>query len=128
MLDLFLEESANTPKVQFNNETNRLEIEGRLLPEHPGPFFEKLNDWLANVPEAGRDITISFYLYYYNTTSTKRLVMFLQEISKHISAGSNIAVEWRYDEEDEDAYDDGIDFQDASGIDIKLIAVEEEGE
>ncbi len=126
-MKITIPETSNTPYVEFLEETNRLEIEGRLLPEHPGPFFEKLYNWLDKVKAGSmNELTISFYLYYYNTTSTKRLVMFLQEIDKAVDQGLNVTVEWRYDEEDEDAHEDGLDFQKASNMEIKLIPVAED--
>jgi len=126
MIELNLEETANTPKVTYDAGEHRLEIEGRLLPEHPGPFFEKLYSWLEDAKNSEHsDFIISFYLYYYNTTSTKRLVMFFQEVDRQLALGLNIGLEWKYDEEDEDAHDDGVDFKEASKVDIKLIGIPE---
>ncbi|MBL4705903.1 MAG: SiaC family regulatory phosphoprotein [Flavobacteriales bacterium] len=127
MIAIKLEETQNTPSVEFDEGTNCLNIVGRLLPEHPGPFFSELHSWLERVQNSDiGQITISFYLYYYNTTSTKRLVMFLREIDRQLANGLDVRVEWKYDEEDEDAYDDGVDFRQASNVDIKLIEVPEE--
>ena len=128
MLNLNLEETPNTPSVRFDVDNSRLDIEGRLLPEHPGPFFEELREWLEAAEQQCPSCTISFYLYYYNTTSTKRIVMFLEEIKRKNDAGMSVQVEWRYDEEDEDAHDDAQDFIKASGLDIKLIALADEDE
>jgi hypothetical protein len=127
MIELNLEETANTPKVSYDTSDNRLDLEGRLLPEHPGPFFEKLYRWLEDAKNSDQsNFTISFYLYYYNTTSTKMLVMFFQEVDRQLALGLNITLEWKYDEEDEDAFDDGTDFKKASKVNIKLIGVPEE--
>ncbi len=46
MLDLHIDKSANTPKIDFQNEEGLLQFEGRSIPENPNDFYKPIFQWV----------------------------------------------------------------------------------
>lgn len=122
MDNLLIEETINTPKIDFNASTNLLKIWGRSIPEHPINFYKPLENWIdayiANSPEA---ITLEIYLDYLNTHSTECMFILLKKLSDyHTSSSKNVKVIWLYDEDDEDMESMGEDMSDIVKLPIEL--------
>jgi len=119
-------ETFNTPRVKFSLDENLLELEGRLLPEDPQLFFDMLAQTLGQYDHESRDpLTIRIYLYYYNTSSGKRLLHFLQSADEMNGKRNQYKVEWVFEEGDEDTFEEGEDFK--SQLDLEFNIVEVEG-
>jgi len=124
--NIHLEESAKTPLVKYFPKDQRLLIEGKLIPENPLLIFTELENWLDAYDQSDQqDLTVEFYLHYYNTSSLKRLNMFLKKINSLDNEHNKINIIWKCDDGDEDNVEDGEDFKEVMDLPFKIVIVEE---
>ena len=122
------EATTKTPGINFDSENNRLIIEGKLIPEDPKIFFNKLYDWLnLFLMSPVNSVEFDLYLYYYNTSSLKRLVIFFDQLERALrKSHKKVRINWRCDQADEDNIADGKDFQNMFSLDINIVEVPDE--
>ncbi|OFY87486.1 MAG: hypothetical protein A3F72_16350 [Bacteroidetes bacterium RIFCSPLOWO2_12_FULL_35_15] len=112
MEKLIIEGTESTPQVNFIPENGLLEIEGKLIPEDAGSFFVPIFTWLENFcPDKQQAISMRFSLFYYNTSSSKRIFDIMRRLDAKFLDGCNITIQWEYEEGDEDTQQDGEDFK-----------------
>ncbi|MBN1116075.1 MAG: DUF1987 domain-containing protein [Bacteroidales bacterium] len=124
MKNLVLNSEPDTPyypEVVFNAETGICEISGESYMEEAYKFYAPLIDWLKEfVANSSHELTINFKLIYFNTSSSRLLVDFLETLRKIKEDGRNVTVNWYYDPEDPDVKDEVEDFEIESGMEINL--------
>ncbi len=124
---LVLEGSPKTPYVNFNAETGVLVLKGRSIPENSIDFYRQLFSWFDNYrehPYFKTDVTVM--LEYFNTSSSKCILDFFKRLeSLNESGKTTVNVEWYFEEEDEDMFEAGEDYQAIINIPIKLVEIEE---
>lgn len=98
--------SDSTPLLNFDAGSNTLLLEGRLIPENAEEVFEPLNKWLDDHLKTSLSLNVLFRLYYYNTSSFKRLYGFCRHLNEYFEQGKKITVRWEYEEGDEDSRND----------------------
>jgi len=124
MTDLIIESTKSTPAVFFNVEKGILRICGKSLPENAVEFYGKvdalLDKFIAEYPKSLLEITCEFE--YVNTSSSKAVYNVLKKAVDKL--GNNVSIHWNYEEDDEDMYEQGLDFSDALGVEFnyKLFA------
>ena len=112
MLDLLIERTANTPKIDFNCNEGRLKIEGRSIPENPADFFKPLLAWIMEYyqnPKKKTDIIIK--LEYINSGSSKSLLELLRYIRDESQKGHECVINWHFEEDDESVQELGEHYQ-----------------
>jgi hypothetical protein len=109
---LFIEESKATPKVIFNPD-GELFIQGRSLPEDPVGFYVPILNWIKNC--SCEQITLTLKLEYLNSSSIKQFFALLQLINENPKIITK-TVNWYYEEDDEEWYDIGKEFETISKI------------
>ncbi len=113
MMDtITIEESSKTPYIMMDPEKGTIEIKGRSIPENSVEFYRPLITWLKEYAQEDMKPTkVKFQLEYFNTSSSKCIL----DIFKHLEAmyrkGWDINISWLYDEDDEDMYESGEDYQ-----------------
>ena len=118
-------ETFTSPRVKFSIEEGILEIEGRLIPEDPLSFFEMLDQTIERFEQSsGGKLKIRIYLYYYNTSSGKRLLHFLQKVDEMNGKNNSYEVEWVYEEGDEDTLEEGHDYKEQIKMEFNVVEVE----
>lgn len=120
--DLHIEREQYTPLIHFIREEGRLVIEGKSISEDPFTFYAPLFDWTKEFVENPFDLTIDFYLEYFNTASSKMIYDFVQDI---FEADIKPTFTWKYLEEDEDLEEYGEYLKEMVGDNLKLIAIED---
>ena len=101
---LIIEGTGTTPRVNFDADKGLLEIEGRLIPEDVGDFFAPIFAWIDNFsPEKEKLITVRFCLFYYNTSSSKRIFNMMKKLDALYLQGANLKITWEYEEGDEES-------------------------
>lgn len=112
MIDLHIEQSSNTPKIDFLAEEGILQLEGRSIPENPGDFYKPIMQWAQDYFKEPRKLTtIIIKLEYINSGSSKSLLEFFRFIKEQHVNGHRCMVKWYSEEDDEAVLDLGEHYQ-----------------
>jgi len=126
MENLKLEGSAKTPTVQFDAASGTLELKGRSIPENSVEFYKPLNDWIDTYGGSPKEITtVDIKLEYFNTSSSKCILDLFKQLEGLNGKGTEVKVNWYFEEDDEDMEEAGEDYQAIINIPFKMIEVEE---
>jgi hypothetical protein len=119
MNKFYLEETEFTPEISFDLNTKIFLLKGVSRPEDVFKFYEPAIEWLKQLDQELHthtdtkynvtSITIEFRLTYFNSSSSKMLLQMLELIAKIKQKAVEIRIDWYYDENDEQMYDDGMD-------------------
>ena len=105
--------TRRTPRISFDCGKNLLEIRGKSYPSNVsecyGPVFSWLKEYLGQLGD--KQCTVNIELVYFNSSSSKILLDFFLMLEETVNKGGNIAVNWIYDEDDEDNMEYGEEFQ-----------------
>jgi hypothetical protein len=108
---LKINETQQTPKVEFNAADNTITFMGRIMCEDASDFFEPINNWLQEYEiEAPEKTWLNLNLEYINTSSSKCLLNMLKRFEQMKSKGKGVEVNWIYEQDDEDMEEAGKDF------------------
>ena len=120
------EGTPKTPYVRFDGEKGIIEIKGRSIPENSIEFYKPLIDWLEEYDGAGKDETaVNVQLEYFNTSSSKCILDIFKKLEILFKKGQKVEVNWYYEEDDEDMFEAGEDYQSIINIPFKMIEMEE---
>jgi hypothetical protein len=112
MLDLHIDKSTNTPKIDFLSEEGLLQFEGRSIPENPNDFYKPLLLWIQEYfKEPQKLTTIVIKLEYINSGSSKSLLEFFRFIKEQYVSGHNCLIKWYSEEDDESVIELGEHYQ-----------------
>lgn len=121
MKSLLIEASKATPKVVFNP-NGELFIYGRSLPEDPAGFYTPVLKWIQEC--TCENITLNLKLEYLNTISSKQVYTLLCLINENCCVKSK-AVNWHYEEGDDESYETGKEFENLTKIKFNFLEYEE---
>lgn len=124
MKELIVNETQNTPGVNFNPFDGILAMEGKSIPEKPDEFYKPLLDWINQYFEDPRDLTlIKIKLEYINSSSTKYMLSMFRSIKQYYEKGHDCRVDWYYEEDDVPILDMGKHFKNTTKLpfDFKVI-------
>ncbi len=120
---LRIEPTNLTPFVLLD-ESGKLELSGRSIPENSlefyQPVYEWLDEYLTNPPEK---TVFEVKLDYFNTSSSKCILDILKKIDKLEAKGLDVLVKWYYSENDEDMKEAGEDYGDLLEAPFDLISL-----
>ncbi len=110
-----IEPSNVSPKVELDPDKKYFEISGKSRPENCREFFEPILDWITDFKkeifckgsEFRFEALLVFRLDYFNSSSAKFLLDILNSINELNLKGHNIAVNWYYENGDEDMLEAG---------------------
>ncbi len=127
MENLKIEGTKQSPFVDFNASTGKLELSGRSIPENSFEFYNPLLDWLIEYTKSPKEKTVlKVYLEYFNTSSSKYILEVLKKLKDvHKIGGGNVQVDWCYDEDDEEMMETGEDYEDITGLEFNYHEIEE---
>ncbi len=117
--------TPKTPNVNFEP-SGKVEIKGRSIPENSIEFYKPLVDWLESYmqnPAGKTDVNIQ--LEYFNTSSSKCILDVFKKLEAIYKSGNEVAINWYYEEDDEDMLEAGEDYQSIIKIPFKMIELEE---
>ena len=122
MENLRLEATPITPFVLFNTDNGVLELRGRSSPDNSlgfySPIFKFIDYYLEKPVER---LKINVNLEYFNTSSLKCIFQMLKKLSDISKGGTEIEVNWFYEEEDEDMLETGEDIADLLNLDFNFV-------
>lgn len=103
-----LEGSSNSPKIELNPVAGTLKIEGISKPENVLEFYAPVTEWVDIYLENPKDDTeLHFSFIYFNTSSMKFFLNFLNRFRKLKKTGKKVTVKWQYQEDDSSIQDAG---------------------
>jgi hypothetical protein len=121
-----IEGTAKTPTIKFEYDQGFLEIKGRSIPENSIEFYKPLIDWLdkySSNPQIKTNVNIQ--LEYFNTSSSKCILDVFKKLESLHNKGSEIVINWFYEEDDEDMLEAGEDYQAIINVPFKMMQIEE---
>ncbi len=120
------EGTPKTPYIRFDGEKGIIEIKGRSIPENSIEFYKPLVDWLEEYTLLEKKQTaVNIQLEYFNTSSSKCILDIFKKLEVLFKKGQKVEVNWYYDEDDEDMFEAGEDYQSIINIPFKMIEMEE---
>ena len=122
MEKLFIKETEDSPRIEFDYENKLFEISGRSLPENAIGFYEPVLNWLSQYSATPLELTImNFKLEYFNTSSAKQLAKILLMLEKLSEKGHKVIINWYYQKEDTDMYASGNRFSKLISLNFSFI-------
>jgi len=127
MEHLRIEGTKQSPLVDFNAETGKLELSGRSIPENSFEFYNPLLEWIGEYAKTPKEVTVlKVYLEYFNTSSSKYILEVLKKLKEVLKAdGAEVKIDWCYDEDDEEMMETGEDYEDVTGLEFDYHEIEE---
>jgi len=126
MDSIFIEGSPKTPTVSFDSEKGAITLKGRSIPENSIEFYRPLVDWLESYSQTPQPkTTCTIQLEYFNTSSSKCLLDLFKKMENMSKNGSEIVINWYYEEDDEDMLEAGEDYQSIISVPFKMIEVQD---
>lgn len=134
MDNLIIPATDFTPKVTFLAETGHLELSGISRPEDVAGFYEEPLEWLAGFEESVlkseyryevQELRFSFKMSYFNSTSSKYIIQMLRHVRNLIDHGTDVKIDWYYEEGDEKMLEDGEDLAEAVELEFNYFETED---
>ena len=126
METIIREGSPKTPYILMDGENGVIEIKGRSIPENSVEFYKPLIDWLENYTAlGGKPTNVNVQLEYFNSSSSKCLLDIFKKLELLHRKGTLVDINWYYEEDDEDMFEAGEDYQSIINIPFKMIELED---
>jgi hypothetical protein len=121
MKDLRIERTFNTPLIDFKR-TGQLCIEGRSIPENTPSFYKPVFEWLEQYRHYPiSKIMVDIRLEFFNTSSSKCILDILKGVEILKKQGSEVLINWCYNDEDENLLECGEDFSKIINLEFKFL-------
>lgn len=100
------------PTIQFDAQSNILEISGQSYHEYVEEFFQPIREWIAEyLTTQPKKITFNFKMTYYNTASSRSLLEIFELFDEYQDKyETEIIINWHYKEVDYDMLESGRDY------------------
>ncbi len=122
MEKLILKETKHSPLVVLDPQTGVFELKGSSFLDNAHEFYTPVIEWLKEYTKSPAPKTkILFDLNYINTSSQRMVFDLLKRVNIMFKAGSQLSIEWLYDENDYDLRDVGEDLLSFMDFPYKII-------
>ena len=113
MQNLLIDETKCTPYIELLFDKRQISFKGKSYPENTFDFYMPVISWLKNYFQKAKEKTVvDFEISYFNSTSSKLFFDIFDILEEAVANGSEIEINWYYDEENESALEAGEDFKD----------------
>lgn len=111
-----------TPKVELDKDKGIFLIEGKSLPEDVKVFYSPIIEWFDRyVQEPNPDTIITLDFEYFNTASSKMILIILSKIREIQKHGNRVSVMWKYPQYDVELEEAGEEFSELLNIPFTFI-------
>jgi hypothetical protein len=111
----------DTPNVILDADSNIIEFSGRSLPEDVVTFYAPVIQWIEEYAKSPNPKTdVIFRLEYFNTASSKVLLDILLKFEDILNNGSEVVIQWYYQEDDEDMQEAGEEYSEIVDIPFEM--------
>ena len=122
MEKISIDGSQKLTTINFDQDKGLIEIRGKSIPENPKDFYQPLIDWVEEYSgNPSKITTVNIKLEYFNTSSSKWILNIFKRIVPIYKDGKDVVINWYYDENDEDIYESGEDYQSIVKIPFNII-------
>lgn len=111
-----------TPKVVLNKQKGIFLIQGKCLPEDVKSFYNPVIEWFEKyqvTPNETTNIVLDFD--YFNTASSKMILIILSKLREIFKQGKKVEVTWRYPQYDLELEEAGEEFSDLLNIPFNFV-------
>lgn len=120
---LLITATESTPLVDFDFEGGTFVLKGESYPENVsafyGPIFESLQKYIDST--SGKKISAEIELIYFNSSSVKAIMNFLEMMESLANNGNEVDIEWKYEAEDDTIKEFGEEFsEDLEKVNFRL--------
>ncbi len=118
--------TPKTPKVHFDASKGHIEIRGRSIPENSIDFYRPLLAWLEEYGDNPEPKTkAEIQLEYFNTSSSKCILDVFKALEEiHKKGKTDLKIHWYYEEDDEDMFEAGEDYQAIVTVPFEKVVIE----
>jgi hypothetical protein len=110
------------PGIILDKQSGKFEISGKTCPEDAVAFYDPVFDWMDEYSQDPLEETIfDFRLTYFNTVSSKILMMIMMRLEEMSEEGNKVKIRWFYPEDDDDLEEAGDDFNTMLEIEFEMI-------
>lgn len=126
MENYLLDGTPKSPRVEFNAETGILSLTGRSIPENAREFYRPMIEWVEQYMQNPRPVTVfDVCLEYFNTSSSKAIFdLFKTAEAIQLSGKSDVVVKWKYENDDWEMRDAGLEYSRIIQIPVDMIEIE----
>ena len=118
------EGNMKMPKVNLDPIQGLVELGGRSTPENTESVYRPLIEWMEEyVQNPQENTTVNINFEYFNSSSAKYLIRFLEYVNKIKNSGNGYVVNWYY--EDDELLEYGEDFQDVLELKFNFIPTQD---
>jgi hypothetical protein len=119
---IYIEPGEFTPKVILDAEENTLFIGGASYPENSLEFYDPIFSWIQKYldDEETEDVLLKFKFDYFNTGSSKCIMLIVSLFEKAFEKGKKVKIEWDYEEDNEAIKECGEEFMEISQVPFEL--------
>jgi len=119
---LEIEETRDTPHINFDPENNHFTISGNSLPEDSTRFFTPVFEWVEKYAQNPNKLTqINCELEYFNSSSAKMLYELFFQFQELSKKGFDVKILWHYESGDVLIEEKGLEFQAVLDIPFEMI-------
>jgi hypothetical protein len=123
MENLIIEQTESSPRIVFDPSSATYEITGRSFPENPVNLFETILNYVNRIfPQVNHEIKLRIEAEYFNSVSSRYLLVILRRLAEICNAGKHITIVWLY--EDDETLRDGEMFQNLVKIPFEFVIFE----
>jgi hypothetical protein len=121
------EEDGFLPGILLDPEAGKMILTGRACPEDPTEFYKPVFDWLDEYSKNPKPKTVfEFKLSYYNTATSKILMMILQKMEELSNDGHEVLIRWHFPEDDDDMKEAGEDYSEMVELKFEMVSYQDE--
>jgi hypothetical protein len=124
MQDLKIEATNYTPYVFFDVQNNDIVFKGQSYPENAAQFYNEIFNFLEKyLDELDENVhvNVELKLIYLNTSSSKAVLILLDQLDKAYKKGKNININWHYHKDNELAMEIGKEFKEDLNLPFNLV-------
>ncbi len=122
MESLIIPSGQNTPSIDFNAQTGKLEITGISIPEDVTGFYQTVFNWLMQyIQNPAPNTELHIHLNYFNSASAKAILDIMNYLEALLDRNANVMVFWHYLDIDEDMFSTGKEFQSLVKIPFQFV-------
>jgi Domain of unknown function (DUF1987). len=122
MNQMIIEPTKYSPRVELNP-NGSIFIAGRSIIEDPFVFYNPILNWVKN--STAHTLEVEIKLEYLNTSSSIQIYKLLSTVQENFG-GQYASINWYYEEDDEDTFELGKEFESQLNLPFKFHKFAEE--